>query len=80
MADTDPNVENKFREAERFVGAEFSHVSGHQIPTKASVERAKEYLKQDGLSQGEKDIAQAVIDLRKAVEKDNPEVITEDRD
>ncbi len=75
----EPNVENKFREAERFEGAAFSHVSGYQVPTDASVDRAKEVLKDKDASQGDKDAAQAVVDLREYIDKEHPEVITDDR-
>lgn len=75
----EPNVENKFREAERFPGAQFSHVSGHQIPTDATVEAAKEALKEKDGDAGVKQFAQAVIDLREYVDKEHPELVTDDR-
>ncbi len=81
MADennVETNVQNTFRDAERFPGVQFRHVSGHQVPTNESVEAAKAALKDKDAEGGIHDFAQAVVDLDKAIRKDHPELANAD--
>ena len=77
MAD-ETNVQNTFRDAERFPGVQFRHASGYQIPTNESVEAAKAALKDKDAEGGIHDFAQAVVDLDKSIRKDHPELANAD--
>ena len=74
------NVPNSFRDAERFPGVNFKHVSGYQVPTAESVEAAKAALKDKDTEPGVKDAAQAVVDLDEDIRKNHKELANADEE
>lgn len=72
------NVPNTFRDAERFPGVQFRHVSGYQVPSNESVEAAKAAIKDKDTEPGVKDAAQAVVDLDEDIRKNHKELANEE--